>query len=356
MQLHSSRSPLTNAVSCLSGRMAPAYFPHDCGIEGVCMYIRKVGDKWRVEVEKHGHRPSKLCDSKAEARDWGYAKEIELESLKGSKGRTFGAAVAHYLKTVSPTKVNAVAWETRRFAAMSEFFGDRTQLSKITSATIGEWRDNRLETVKGPTVLREGNLLRNLFTLAHDEWKWISHEPCKGVRWPDGSDDKELIWHWRQIRAVLRYAQRGGPKQQEVGRAFHIALRTAMRLNEVLAATPSGQIALLPRQKTSKKIAPAPVKVPLTRHGRRLLAASEPFTVGANEASTLFSDMTEQLGIRKKGHRGGLTFHDSRATALTHLSRKVDVLTLSKISRHRDINVLRRKYYRETAEQIAARL
>lgn len=320
------------------------------------MYIQKVGDKWRAFVEKHGHRPTKLCDTKAEAREWGFAKEIELEALKGSKGRTFGAAVAYYLKTVSPTKVDAVAWETRRFAAMSEFFGVATKLTKITSETIGKWRDLRLKTVKGATVLREGNLLRNMFKLAHDEWKWITHEPCKGVRWPEDSDDKELVWHWRQIRAVLRYAQKGGPKQQELGRAFHIALRTAMRLNEVLAARPSGQIALLPRQKTSKKVVLVPVKVPLTRHGRRLLAKSEPFMVGANEASVLFSDMTEQIGIRTKGKKGGLTFHDSRATALTHLSRKVDVLTLSKISRHRDINVLRRKYYRETAEQIAARL
>jgi integrase len=320
------------------------------------MYIQKVGDKWRVLVERHGHRPSKMCETKAEAREWGYAKELELDALKGSKGRTFGAAVAYYLKTVSPTKVDAVAWESRRLAAMSEFFGADTQLTKITSATVGQWRDKRLETVKGSTVLREANLLRNMFRLAHDEWKWISHEPCKGVRWPEDSEDKELIWGWRQIRLVLRYCEQGGPKQQEVGRAFLIALRTGMRLNEVLAAKLSGSIALLPRQKTSKKVVSAPVKVPLTRQGVRLLSKSEPFIVGANEASALFSEITETLGIRRKGEKGGLTFHDSRATCLTHLARKVDVLTLSKISRHRDINILRNKYYRETAEQIAARL
>jgi hypothetical protein len=320
------------------------------------MYIQRVGDKWRVFVERHGHRPSKLCETKAEAREWGYAKEIELDALAGSRGRTFGAAVAYYLKTVSPTKVDAVEWERRRFAAMREFFGDQTPLTKITSETVGKWRDKRLESVKGSTVLREANLLRNLFRLAHDEWKWIPHEPCKGVRWPEDSGDKELVWGWRQIRQVLRYCQQGGPKQQEVGRAFLIALRTAMRLNEVLAARLSGRVALLPREKTSKKAVSAPVKVPLTRHGVRLLSKSAPFTVGANEASALFSDITEKLGIREKGQKGGLTFHDTRATALTHLSRKVDVLTLSRISRHRDINILRRKYYRETAEQIAARL
>jgi integrase len=318
------------------------------------MYIQRVGDKWRVFVEKHGHRPSKLCETKAEAQRWGHAKEIELDALKGSKGRTFGAAVAYYLKTVSPTKVDAVEWETRRFAALSGFFGDKTPLTKITSAEIGKWRDKRLESVKGSTVLREANLLRNLFTLAREEWKWITHRPCEGVRWPEDSEDKETIWRWREIRRVLRFCQSGGPKQREVGRAFLLALRTGMRLNEVLAARLSGQIALIPRQKTSKKIS-GPVKVPLTKHGRRLLAKSVPFEVGPNEASALFSEITEQLGIRVK-KTAGLTFHDSRATFCTLMARKVDVLTLASLSRHRDINLLRRKYYRESAEEIAARL
>lgn len=127
-----------------------------------------------------------------------------------------------------------------------------------------------------------------------------------------------------------------------------------MRLKEVLSATLVGRVAVLPRQKTSKKIA-KPVRVPLTRHGVRLLSARPPFTVGANEASTLFSEITETLGIRRK-REPGLTFHDSRATFATHMARKVDVLTLSEITRHRDINILRRKYYRESAESIAARL
>lgn len=325
------------------------------------MYIRKVGDKWRVEVERHGHRPSKLCDTKVEAQRWGHAKEIELDALAESKGKTFGAAWRYYVKTVSPSKVDAVEWETRRFQSMEPIFGASTPLTKITSAKIGEWRDKRLETVKGSTVLREANLLRNLFSLAVDEWKWIPQNPCTGVRWPEEGEDKELIWGWRQIRLVLRYCEEGGPKQQEVGRAFHIALRTAMRLNEVIAARLSGSIALLPREKTSKKQVVKPVKVPLTRHGVRLLSKCPPFEVSPNEASTLFSDITEVLGIRKKSRKGarrepGLTFHDSRATACTHLARKVDVLTLSKITRHRDINLLRRKYYRETPEQISARL
>lgn len=52
---------------------------------------------------------------------------------------------------------------------------------------------------------------------------------------------------------------------------------------------------------------------------------------------------------------GDLTFHDGRATALTMLARKYDILTLSRISQHKDLKMLSR-YYRESSAEIAARL
>jgi integrase len=51
-----------------------------------------------------------------------------------------------------------------------------------------------------------------------------------------------------------------------------------------------------------------------------------------------------------------LHFHDARAEALTLMARRgIDILTLARISGHRDINMLQR-YYRETTEAIALRL
>jgi integrase len=49
-----------------------------------------------------------------------------------------------------------------------------------------------------------------------------------------------------------------------------------------------------------------------------------------------------------------LTFHDSRAAALTRLSKRMDVLRLSRISGHRDLNQLLKAYYRGTAADVAA--
>ena len=188
---------------------------------------------------------------------------------------------------------------------------------------------------------------------ARNEWKWITHHPFRGVKLPDETPPRTLVWGWKEIRRVLRYCETGGPKTQEMGRAFHLALRTAMRLKEVLQARPVGNIAVLMDTKGTK--AGELVKVPLTRQGRKLLAKCPPFTIGENEASALFWQITMACGIRQT-EEDGLTFHDSRATALTLMARKMDVQTLQRISRHRDINILIRTYYRETAESISARL
>lgn len=44
------------------------------------------------------------------------------------------------------------------------------------------------------------------------------------------------------------------------------------------------------------------------------------------------------------------------AQAAALLSRRMDVLTLARISRHKDLKILMAHYYRESAEQIAARI
>ena len=62
-----------------------------------------------------------------------------------------------------------------------------------------------------------------------------------------------------------------------------------------------------------------------------------------------------QRGMRRSG-LADLHFHDTRAEALTRLARIVDVMTLARISGHRDLNLLQSTYYRETADEIAERL
>jgi integrase len=312
-------------------------------------YIRKYRSGWRAEVQRHGIRATHVAETKREAQAWALQKESELDSMKRSKGVTFAQACTKYLTTVSRDKADgATAWEERRLTEMTAFFGESTMLSQIDSARIGEWRDQRLTEVSASTVLRQRSLLQNLFQIAVDEWKVLQSNPFKGVRFPDHNPPRHQLWTWKLIKRVLR-APRLTDREAEAVRAFHIALHTAMRLNEIVVAAVAGQVAVLPRDKTSGKVS-APVKVPLARKGAKLFAKYPPFTLTADQISPIFSDLTDKLLI------DGLTFHDSRASALTWLSRRYDVMTLARISRHKNLRILLDTYYRETAEQIAARL
>lgn len=308
------------------------------------MYVRKYRDGWRVEIQRNGQRQSKTFATKREAQAWGIEQESSAKAV-GKGWRTFGQAVLEYESTKTVHK-KAQQWERNTLARLTAHFGESTQLGTLDTPRIAKWRDARLKTVSGSTVNREANLLRNLLRVARLEWHWITHDPFAGLKLPKDNDPRHQLWRWQLIKRVLRAPRQG--KTAEVQLAFHIALRTGMRLSEVLKAPElfdaKRRVVVLPTSKTTGR-----VEVPIGRIAAKLLARAR-FTVGANEASVLFGTLCRELLIED------LTFHDSRASALTLLSRKVDVLTLSKISRHKDLQVLRDHYYRTTAEEIAARL
>jgi integrase len=312
-------------------------------------YIRKFRAGWRAEVQKHGARASKVFDTKREAQQWARDTELAMDALKGSGGMTFGQASAKYLATAAKEKAPGSAeWEERRLEEMAAYFGEHAPLATITTVKLGEWRDSRLEKVSGSTVIRQFSVLRSMFRVAVEEWKVLQVNPCKGVRMPEHNPARHQVWTWQLIKRVLR-AENRNEREAETIRAFHIALHTAMRLNEILAAKVVGKVAVLERDKNSGKASP-PVKVPLARKGAALFAKYPPFKLDPDNASATFSDLTDELLI------DGLTFHDSRASALTWLSRRQDVMTLARISRHKNMKVLMDTYYRETAESIAGRI
>lgn len=308
-------------------------------------YIRKHGDGWRVEVQRNSQRTSKKFPTKREAQQWALEQEAQAKAI--SHGwHTFTQAADRYEEEVTPTKKGA-KWERSRLESMRQHFG-QTRLGELDAPHIAGWRDARLKTVTASTVVRESNLLKHVLRVARDEWRWMTDDPFKGVKMPTENEPRHQRWGWRQIRVILRLGQLSGEKTREVSEAFHIALRTGMRLQEVLAAPTAfdrtKRVITLSSTKTTGR-----VQIPVTRKASKLLDR-QPFSVGPNEASTLFSKLCKKAGIE------GLTFHDTRATALTLLSRKVDVMTLARISRHNDLTLLQKVYYRESAAEIAARL
>jgi integrase len=313
-------------------------------------YIARHGDKWRAQVVKLGVRKTAVWDTKREATEWAARTELEIKKgiLEPPKF-TLRQAITRYVAEVSIHKRNAVESERRRLECMIEFFGD-VPLESITPDDVGRWRTVRLQKVTGSTILRDSGLYRNLFRVAMNEWQVIKVNPYTGVRLPKAEPPRRQTYSWQVIKRILRAGQRTGGKTLEVTQAFHIALRTAMRLNEAVVA-PQGfdsqrRVVDLKSSKTAKN----GETVPLTKQGYRLMMTMpDKFTVDKDRASMLFCILLDKLLIKD------MQFRDARATALTLMARKMDVLTLARISRHKDLKMLL-VYYRESPESISRRL
>lgn len=321
------------------------------------MYIEKHPKGYRAHVQKNGKRKSAIWETKREAQAWALKVEAEFEFQDDEAGHiTFADAADRYILEVS-SKKEGNRWEVLRLSSMKAYF-DGYNLNDIGAPQIAKWRDWRLSgdkdrpPVTGSTVQREKNLLRNLFTVARDEWKWTTHRPFDGVSMPKESDHRTALWNWRAIRRILRflgYVPGQPPKTvyQQVALAFMIGLHTSLRASEILRVSPdtfNASTRVIRVKTKTMKLA----QVPITRRAVKVCRLAS-FTVHARSLDVLFRKARDATMV------GDFTFHDGRAFALTMLARKVDILTLSRISQHKDLKMLQR-YYRETVESVAARL
>lgn len=307
---------------------------------------------WRAQVARNGIRRSATRQTKASAQAW--AAEVETELLAMKHGdvprKTVRQALARYAEEESPKKRGA-RWEVLRLDAYSREPWAEKWLCDLTAADLSAWRDRRLKVVTSGSVQRDFNLLRAVLNVARKEWLWLAADPLEGVARPKGNRARSRRIGWREVRAICRaLGYPGDTKSAQVARAFLIGLRTAMRAGEILSLTPRS-VDLVDRVAHLKNTKNGDDRdVPLSRAAARLFRGWHGWTVEGPTMDSLFRRARERAGIED------LHFHDSRAEALTRLARKVDVLTLAKISGHRDINLLSQVYYRETASQIARRL
>lgn len=324
--------------------------------------VGKHGRGYRAQVYVNGRRASKVFRTLREANAWAAAKEEELAAAPADR-HTLRELIDDYVDKVMSKKGGAVHEERQAKAFLRDFawLADK-RLADLDTPDFVRWRDERLKTVSDATVLRNLNWLRHAFRVAREEWKWMTGNPLQGLRIPKNPAPRDRRVSPAEVRAlcrVLDYRPGRAPqtKSQEVALAFMVALRSAMRAGEILSLG-AGNLDLKRRVASvdhkTQHVTGKPRDVPLTRQAVRLLRPvgdrERCFTISSAVLDTLFRKARDRLLIED------LHFHDSRAEALTRLSRKVDVMTLAKISGHKDLRILQLAYYRETAEQIAARL
>lgn len=339
--------------------------------------ISKYKDGYRAYVTVGGKRTTKTFGTKREATAWAAAEETtarKRNSLPETELHTVREMLVRYSQEVSPTKKGARPEQLRINALLRNFplLADK-KLADVRTPDLAAWRDARLAGFHGPdgkrvravssaSVLRDIAWLSNAFKFAKNEWHWIAHNPFEGLRPPSSPpprDRRVLPSEVKRLCRRLGYVTGKAPetKQQQVALAFLVGLRSGMRAGEILSLS-NTNLNLNKRTATvqhkTQHLTGRPRVVPLTGKAARLLRPvanrAQCFTVSSASLDALFRKARDQLLI------DGLHFHDSRAEALTRLSRKVDVMTLAKISGHKDLSILQNTYYRESAEQIAARL
>ncbi|MEE1653776.1 MULTISPECIES: tyrosine-type recombinase/integrase [Brachymonas] len=335
-------------------------------------YFRKVKNGWRAEIRRKGLPGRSITlPTKAQAQAWAAQQEADIAAGKLGQypAKTVAEAFRRYELEVSKKKRGGKA-EALRFEA---FIRDFPLLAgkifhEVTTADLAMWRDERLKHVGGSSVLRELAQLRNVWTVARKEWLWCGDSPWTALTLPPKGKPRKTIARWKQMRRILRrlnYRRGVAPTKpkEEVAYAWLIAHYTALRASEVLSLSRSTvnlekRTIFLEEHKTVEDVGERlipffPRVLPLLQvldDAARAAGRDKYFTLSAHSLDQRFRHYRDSVLIE------GLQFRDSRAAALTWMSRRIDVLTLAKISGHKDLRMLIEHYYRETPEQISARL
>ena len=323
--------------------------------------FRQKGKGWEAAVCIKGHpRKSKTFGTKREATFW--AAQIEQEILSGNRGdipnKTFGDLLTRYGAEVSPKK-RGCYWELKRISALSRDKITSVMLCDLKADDFASWRDRRLRTVTAGTVLRDWNLLSHAINTAINEWEWLQTNPMKRVKRPSQPLPRDRLISGDELTRLLLalgydYEAELDSVSSRVGAALLFAIETAMRAGEICGLTwdrvdlYKRTARLIETKNGSKR------DVPLSTEAIRILRQLEP------DSSSVFQLESSQIdALFRRGKKmamiEGLHFHDSRATAITRLSKKLDILTLARMSGHKDLRMLQ-IYYRESAEDIAKRL
>jgi len=339
-------------------------------------------DGWRAQIYVQGERDSQTFRTQREAKAWAAAREHEIRQKKSrspAARHTLRQMLERYDEEIIPEKRGSRPESLRLRAFLRNFpeLAAKT-LAEIQTPDLAKWRDVRLKgfvgsdgekvaAVSAASVQRDISWLRNAFNIARKEWHWLESSPFEGFRLPADTPPRDRRVTPSEVKLICRmlgYRSGVAPESlsQEVALAFLVALRSAMRAGEILSL---GKGTLDLRRRVAKvphktqHLTGRPREVPLTRQAIRLLQPvadkEKCFRLSSASLDALFRKARERLAVAYPSI-AELHFHDSRAEALTRLSRKVDVMTLAKISGHADLKILQNTYYRESAEQIAARL
>lgn len=304
--------------------------------------FRKYKGTWRVEVFRRGVRKSAAgFSTKAAAVAW--AGKVEAEIMAGVRGEipdlTFSDLLDRYLREKSPKK-RGYRWESVRITMLKRATIAKVRLRAFNATHVSEWREERLKAVSAASVRREWNLLSHACSVAVREWKYLPSNPFKDADRPAPTAHRIRTFTDADLDALRDKAK--SPAEKEAFRAVLFAIETGMRAGEIFKCQVSGRVAHLSDTKNGTRR-----DVPLSEEAVRLYGAG--WTLTPATLDVHFRRIRDAAGLVD------LHFHDTRRTAITRLSKKLNPLELASMVGHKDLKMLL-VYYKESAEEIARKL
>ena len=315
---------------------------------------------WQAQVRLKKVRKSASFATKTEAKDWATVEEYKIKTAEPIKTPqvsqiTVGDLMKQYELEFSRKK-GGYDWEQKQITRILKTPMAELLVGDVTKAHIREWRNKRLETVQGSTVNREWNLFSHIFSMARDEYEYISVSPFTGVRRPKDNPDRDRLISDSEIEQLRVVSGFDGVTskliKEKVFVAFLFAIETAMRAGEICNLTwdnvnKEDRTAFLPKTKNGKSRA-----VALSSRAIELLGClskekhDKCFGLKSSQITANFTILVNKTLIEN------LNFHDTRHEAITRLAKKLPVLALARNTGHTDIKKLM-VYYNETGAEIA---
>ncbi|PJC85690.1 integrase [Vibrio sp. HA2012] len=299
------------------------------------MSVKKVGDKWKVDVRPagtNGKRVRKSFDRKAEALS--FEKHIlatshnkEWLGLPEDK-RQLSELIEIWWKKSGQFKRTAENYMTKLQLICREL--DDPQANKITSNMLSEWVQCRLEKGQKPaTIRRLAKSLSNVFTVLLETGDYKGENPIRKLKLPTVKQPEMTFLNDRQISDLLEAIKH----REELCRIVEICLATGSRWRETVTLKASNLSPYRIRFTNTKTDKPR--TVPISKELYERIYPDSGTNLFSYDPQSELYDILDKLELDlPKGQK----VHVLRHTFASHfVMNGGDILTLRDILGHGDI-------------------
>ncbi|GJD43817.1 Tyrosine recombinase XerC [Methylobacterium cerastii] len=322
--------------------------------------IRKRGSSWQAQVRRDGSRPtSKSFNLKTDAVRWARDIERDIEqgehpsNIKILKKLTLSDLLTRYEECITSSKKGANQ-EHYKLRLIHAHPIAALNLSYITSKSVADYRDSRLQIVQPSTVRRELAVLQHCFEIATKEWGIpLASNPVRNIKLPDVSKARQTrlnIGDEERLNEALRQS-----RIWYLQPLVKLAIETGMRRGELLSLRWSNVNFLQRTARLEDTKNGHSRTIPLTPTAIKLLQALPKncdliIPVSGNAVRLAWER------LRARAELPDLRFHDLRHEAISRMTEMgLTVPEVAMISGHRDYKMLAR-YTHIRPENVAKKL